>query len=111
MVHVIVLPFVDLVVLESGSSIAILINSVLAVYYLEEKVLWPYDLPAFALIIGGSLLIIVLSDYSEATYTPDTIRDLLLSGTTFWFMILNLIVAIGSVLQYHWHKRQVSSFN
>ena len=107
----IVLPFVDLVVIESGAAFAILFNSILAVFYLGEKVVWHYDLPAFFLIIGGCLMIIVLSDYSDTTYTPDTIKDLLFSWSTFLFMILYLIMVVGSVMQYYWHARQVALFN
>ncbi|MFN9897379.1 MAG: hypothetical protein ACK55Z_01020, partial [bacterium] len=68
-----------------------------------EKAVWYYDLPAFFLIIGGCLMIIFLSDYSDTIYTPDTIKQLLFAWNTCLFMILYLTMVAGSVVQYFWH--------
>lgn len=109
--HVVVLPFLDLVVIESGAAFAILFNSILAIYYLDEKVLWHYDLPAFSLILGGSLCIVLLSDFSENSFTPDRIKSLLFSWSSLCFMIFYLATTFGAYLQYKWHTRKIGNFN
>ena len=79
-IHVVVLPFCDLVVLSTNSSIGILIADVLSVIYLNERVVWAYDITAISLIISGSLTIVLLSNYDETRYTPDDIKALLFSA-------------------------------
>ena len=98
LIHVAALPFCDLVVLSTNSSIGILMNNVLSVIYLDERVVWSYDVIAISLIIGGSLTIILLSNYDTATYTPADIRALLWSTQTlvftsvfFFFTLLTII--------------------
>ena len=109
--HVAVLPFLDLVVIESGTAFAILFNSILAIYYLDEKMLWYYDLPAFSLILGGSLCIVLLSDFSENSFTPDRIKSLLFSWSSILFMIFYLATTFGAYLQYKWHTQKIGNFN
>ena len=104
-IHVVVLPFVDLVILSAGTSIAIVMNTLLSVLYLGEKFVPRYDVTAFSLIIGGSLIICLISDYSETTFTPERIRELMSSAPSIIFMLFQIIVAIIAFLQYQWHKR------
>lgn len=85
-------------VLSTNSSIAIVINNVLSVIYLDEKVVWAYDVTAVTLIIVGSLVIVFLSDYSETTYTPEDIRALLFSTQTLVFTVTLIIFAILTVI-------------
>ena len=105
LLHVVVLPFVDLVVLQAGTSIAILLNTILAVFYLGEVFMPRYDIPAFSMIIGGSIAIVLFSSFEEKTYTPDIIRDLLWSTATLIFTLIYVLAAIAAVFQYQWHKR------
>ena len=95
-----VLPFVDLVILSTGTSIAIVLNTLLSVLYLGEKFVPRYDVTAFSLIIGGSLIICLISDYSETTFTPERIRELMSSAPSIIFMLFQVIVAVITVLQY-----------
>ena len=97
-IHVLCLPFVDLVVLSTNSSIAILINNFLSVAYLDEKLVWAYDATAVTLIMAGSLAICVLSDYSETTYTADDIRALIWSPQTMTFIVIILVFIVCCVL-------------
>ena len=94
-IHVAVLPFCDLVVLTTNASLGILMNNIMAVIYLNEKIVWSYDAPAITLIIGGSLTIILLSSYEETEYTPDVIKELLWSSTTliYFLCFVGLIAA------------------
>ena len=109
--HIVVLPFLDLVVLSTGTAIAIVVNTVLSIIYLDERFVIKYDLTAFSLIIGGSIMICVLSDYSETTYTPEMINDLLWSFKTGFYMSTCVLVAVGAFFQYKWHLRKINKFN
>ena len=86
-IHVAVLPFCDLVVLSTNSCVGIIFNNILSVIYLDERVVWSYDIPAISLIIGGSLTIILLSNYDDTTYTPEIIRGLIFSPQTLVFVV------------------------
>ena len=90
-IHVAALPFCDLVVLSTNSSIGILMNNILSVMFLNERVVWSYDIIAISLIISGCLTIVLLSNYSTTTYTPDDIKDLIFSVHTTVFMIILFI--------------------
>ena len=111
LVHVIVLPFCDLVVLSTETALAIIMNNLLAVWYLDEKIVWKYDGPAIFLIIFGGLLIVTLSNYDEKTYTPDDVRRLLSSGVTIVSFIVCAIFTAGTIVQYLWQLRKLKLFN
>ena len=92
--HVIVLPFCDLVVLSTITSLGIVMNNILSVIFLDERIVWIYDSIAIGLILLGSLLIVFLSDYSETKYTPDDIRELVFSAATLIFNIIYLVFIV-----------------
>ena len=79
LIHVAALPFCDLVVLSTSTATSIIFNTLLSMHYLGEQFDWRLDGPAFALIIGGCLAIVGLSNYGKTTYTPEIIRDLIFS--------------------------------
>ena len=106
-----VLPFCDLVVLSTVTALGIIISDVLAVIYLGERLVWAYDAPAITLIMIGTLTIILLSNYEETTYTPETIKNLLWSTTTLAFFVSFCLLVVFTYFQYLWHKRQVIKFN
>ena len=97
-IHVIVLPFVDLVILSTGTGISIFLNTLLAVFYLGERFKPKYDVPAFILIIGGCIAIVLLSDFSDTEYTPEDIERLIISTPSLIFFILYLVVGVCAVL-------------
>mmetsp|Transcript_43560 Transcript_43560/g.57673 ORF Transcript_43560/g.57673 Transcript_43560/m.57673 type:complete len:222 (+) Transcript_43560:33-698(+) len=109
--NVSVLPFCDLVVLSTIGALAILMNYGLSVFFLNETIVWRYDIPAILLIIGGSLTIVFLSDYSETTYTPDLIRELLWSTTTLVCFIVAVVFTAVTIAQYCWHLQKLKAFN
>ena len=110
-VHVSALPFCDLVLLSTTTSVGILMNNILSVIYLDERLVWSYDIIAISLIIGGSLTIVLLSDYSETTFTPDDIRDLIFSEHTLVFVIVLLVFIVFTIAQFIWHRKQLAKFN
>ena len=105
LIHVACLPFCDLVVLSTNTSIGIVINNILSVIYLGEKVVWKFDIVAISLICFGSLLIVLFSKYDEVKYTPDDVKELLWSPTTYVFMGLFLVFTVFTVIQFIWHLR------
>ena len=111
LIHVACLPFCDLVLLSTNTSIGIIINNILSVIYLKEQVVWKFDIIAISLICFGSLLIVLLSKYDEVKYTPDEVKDLIWSTTTYVFMILFVIFTVFTIIQFVWHLRQIKKFN
>ena len=110
-INVSVLPFCDLVVISTVGAFCILINYALSISLLGEKIVWVYDLPAVILMIGGCLMVILLSDYSEKTYTPDRITDLLFSAVSLICFIITGMILAGTIFQYCWHLKQLKNFN
>lgn len=109
--HMIALPFVDLVVLATNAPLGIVMNNILSVKYLQEKMVKVYDYTATVLLILGSLLIIFLSSYEEATYTTEDVKALLWSPTMLIFACCYGGFIAGTVLQLRWHSRKLNEFN
>ena len=55
-------------------GIGIVFNNIAAILWLDEKIIWKYDLPAFILIVGSSTAIVLLSAEEELEYTPEEIN-------------------------------------
>ena len=75
--NLIALPFCDLVLISTTVGIAILFNNLVAMWWLGEKIVYKYDIPAFVLIVAGSTAIVLLSVEGEEEYTPQRIKELL----------------------------------
>ena len=58
-------------------GIAILFNNIVAMWWLGEKIVYKYDVPAFILIVAGSTAIVILSVEGAEDYTPEKIKELL----------------------------------
>ena len=78
-IHAGTLPFVDLVLISTLTAAGIIMSSLLAIKFLDEKFICKYDLPAFCLMIAGCTTIVALSHQGETTYTPERINQLLRS--------------------------------
>ena len=59
----VMLPFADLVLFTANSSLSIVFGMFLAVSVLGEKFMWAYDLPAVALMLAGTGLLIAQSSF------------------------------------------------
>ena len=46
-------------------------------WWLGEKIVYKYDVPAFILIVAGSTAIVILSVEGSEDYTPEVIKELL----------------------------------
>ena len=75
--NLIALPFCDLVLISTTVGIAILFNNIVAMWWLGEKIVYKYDVPAFILIVAGSTAIVILSVEGSEEYTPEVIKELL----------------------------------
>ena len=64
-VHVVLIPFCPLVLLATNSASAIVMSAMMAIYFLDERIVWRYDLAAFTLIAIGTTVICLLSKESE----------------------------------------------
>ena len=65
-IHVIMLPYCDLVLLSTSSCLAIVFGNILAIKFLGEKLVWKYDLSSFILIVVGCMAIVLLSEADDA---------------------------------------------
>ena len=61
LLNLVALPFCDLVLISTTVGIAIVVNNLVAMWWLGEKMIWKYDVPAFILVVGGSTAIVLLS--------------------------------------------------
>lgn len=78
-IHAAVLPFADLVLLSTITAAGIIISTLLAVKFLNEKFICKYDLPSFTLITIGCTTIVAVSNQKETEYSPEKIKSLLQS--------------------------------
>ena len=78
-IHVLTLPYCDLVLLSTSSALSIIISNILAIRYLGEKLVWKYDLLSFVLIVAGCGAICLLSEADETKQTSDKIKQNLAS--------------------------------
>ena len=69
LIHVVVLPFCPIVLLSINSSTAIVMTAMLALIFLNEKLVMPYDLLAFLFISIGCTGIVLMSRSKENEMT------------------------------------------
>jgi membrane protein YdbS with pleckstrin-like domain len=58
-IMVLILPFCDLVLMSSSSAAAIIFGVILSVFWLNEPLVWRYDMTAILVIILGSVLTVL----------------------------------------------------
>ena len=75
--NLVALPFCDLVLFSTTVGISIVFNNAIAMWWLGEKLIWKYDVPAFILVVGGSTAIVLLSIEDDEDYTPARIKALI----------------------------------
>ena len=64
-VHLCVLPFLDLTLIAGGACLGILAAMILAILVLGERFNWRYDLPGLAFISGGCITIVLNANKVE----------------------------------------------
>ena len=88
------LAYADLVLISTNFAAGIVFNTFLSIKFLGEKLMWKYDLAAFALICLGGILIGLIANTDEKLFTADQMKELLLAGRT----VTYLLVALGSII-------------
>ena len=108
--HVVVLPYCDLVLLSTTSLISIICSNILAIKFLGEKIIWKYDIASFILIGIGCLGIIILSEVDEEKPSADEIKGLLSSIQTMFFLLLFVTSLVASLFLTNLLIKAVSKF-
>jgi len=93
-IHVVMLPFLPLILMAMNSATAIIIGAMLAVIFLKEQILWCYDMTAFFLISAGCTGIVLLSKSSEIAMTTEIVTEQLTSISTIVFSLLFIICIV-----------------
>lgn len=86
-IHLIAIPYADMTLLAANSSLAILLNIGLSIWLFGEKFIWKYDMPAFILIVGGSLTIVFISNKNQEEYEGQELIDILGSTRAVCFFV------------------------
>ena len=85
-------PFADIVLLSFNGTTAIIVQVVLALLMLKEAFVVKYDVPGLALIIAGSIMIILTAKFDKAELTPDLIREYLLMPRSILFYVTFVVL-------------------
>ena len=90
-IHVIVLPYLDLTLMACNASTAIICNLVLSKKFLGEMFVWKYDCTALVLISAGCTTIVLNAHTSQTKYDREAVVDVLLSARTMIYFISGLV--------------------
>ena len=97
-IHVAILPYCDLVLLSTTSCLSIVFSNILAIKFLNEKLVWKYDLASFLLIVLGCSGIVLLSKADETPQTPEVIKGNLSSAQTILFLLMFIVIVVLSLV-------------
>ena len=93
--HFVALPFCDLTLIACNSSSAIIMNVFISVKWLGEKFVPKYDVTAMMLVFLGTLVIILLSNKEQQTFTVDRILDLMTTPGSIIYFATTFALAIS----------------
>ena len=110
LMHVVMLPFCPVVLLAANSATAIIMSAMLAVYFLEERIVWCYDLLAFVLISAGTAIICLLSQENETRMTTEDITGQLVSIGTLCFGLIYVAFVVVNYMLTRWSESQIRLF-
>ena len=109
-IHLVVLPFLPLVLVATNSATAIVMSAILSVQCLQERMVWAYDLSAFFLISGGTTAMVLLSRETEAKLTTEIIAGQLKSIQAISFFAFYIIFAVLNYMLTRWFTGQIRLF-
>lgn len=90
-IHVIVLPYLDLTLMACNASTAIIMNLILSKKFLGELFIWKYDCTALVLISAGCTTIVLNAHTSQVKYDREAVVDVLTSARTLIYFTCGLI--------------------
>ena len=99
-IHLAILPWLDLTLAAANSPLAIVVNIGLSVWLLGETFSCKYDCTAISLIIAGSFTIVLLSNKEQIEYEGDDLLNKLKTpkAIVFYIAVVLLYIAIFSGL-------------
>ena len=109
--QVLVLPFVDVTLLSTTLVAAIVFNQIFSITILKEKATPKYDVPADLLIIGGCLMVALLSNYEEVSYSSERVKGLLKAPISIFLYFLFVASWTLSVLGNRYLRQLFRNFN
>ena len=109
-IHIVVMPFCPLVLLATNSATAIVMSAILSVWFLNERIVWSYDLLAFFLISGGTIAMVMLSKSKETVLTTEIIIDQLTSLKSALFFAFYIVFVVLNYLLTRWFTGQIRLF-
>ena len=109
-IHVVVLPFCPIVLLAMNSSTAIIMTSTMAILFLEEQIVWRYDLMAFLLISIGTTGIVLMSHSTETALSTAEIESQITSMKTIGFCIFYIVFVVSNYMLSRWFRGQLRLF-
>lgn len=93
--HFLALPFCDLTLIACNSSSAVIMNVFISVKFLGEKFKPRYDVTAMTLVFLGTLIIVLLSNKEQQTFTVDRILNLMSTIGSITYFSITLILSIS----------------
>ena len=108
--NMLALPFMGLILFATTVGLGIIFNNIGAVIWLDEKIIWKYDLPAFILIVGSSTAIVLLSSQEELEYTPEEIDKLLKSTQAMVLYASSVILMFVALSSLEWLRNGTDNF-
>ena len=92
--HVVVLPFLDIVVASISALTALFFSILLSIIMLNEKFIVKYDLTCFILMTVGGGTILGLSNTEEQSFTTEEVRQIFVSNGSIGFIVLYVALTI-----------------
>ena len=98
-VHLCVLPFLDLTLVAGGACLGILVAMLLAIFILGERFNWKYDLLGLTFISAGCITIVLNANKVEQSFTGEEAVELILAPRALIFTAVCLsLIAINSCM-------------
>ena len=69
LIHIAILPFLDLTLSACNATLGIIFAMILARTFLGERFIWQYDLVAIVFIAAGCITIVLNANKNEVIYT------------------------------------------
>ena len=109
-IHLITLPYCDLTLLAANSPVSIIANLFFSIWLFDEKFIMKYDLPALAMIITGTLFIVILANKKQNEYRASTLIELVYDPKAIIFFTLIAIITIATYFIIYKFKKLLRNF-
>ena len=110
LVHASVLPYADFTMLTANTATAIIFGALFSICCLDEVFIPAYDMPAYVLMIMGSVLTIIQSDTTEKSYTSAEVAEMLGSTKAIVYFMSAWTLHFTTLFVVLWMLRCVSDF-